>query len=64
MDINDCGVPKTVAFNVAFEEIHQVAVKNKDKEDKFKTWNNETSACNGRKDLVCILGPQATYRDF
>jgi hypothetical protein len=37
MDINDCGVPKTVAFNVAFEEIHQVAVKNKDKEDKFKT---------------------------
>jgi len=37
MDINDCGVSKTVAFSVAFEGIHQVAVKNKDKEDKFKT---------------------------
>jgi len=23
MDIDDCGVPKTVAFNVAFEGIHQ-----------------------------------------
>jgi hypothetical protein len=37
MDMGDCGVPKTVALNVAFGGIHKEAVKNKDKEDKFKT---------------------------
>jgi hypothetical protein len=29
MDIDDCGAPKTVELNVAFEGIQQEAVKNK-----------------------------------
>lgn len=36
MDIDDCGVPKTVAFNVAFEGVHKVAVKAKIRKKNLK----------------------------